>query len=165
MALDTNIGGSAADSYATVAEYAARADAFGWDVGTTVDMELALRRAAVAIDSSYTFRGTKNTVEQAREWPRFSDMGYGSVNYFDPYPVRPTEIPQRVKDAQMEMAFLIHGGANPLATYAGGVKRQKVDVIEVEYAGAAGRPRYDAVDRILRPYLAAGPGQAKMVRA
>jgi len=166
MALDATIGGVAADSYATLAEYTARAALMGWTLAATDgENEINLRRAAVALDASYSFRGIKNTVEQAREWPRFSDMGYGAGDSFDPYPIRPTEIPPRIREAQMEMAYLIQAGADPLATYTGGVKRQKVDVIEVEYAGAAGRPRYDAVDRLLRPYLGAGPGQAQMVRA
>ncbi|MDG4650110.1 hypothetical protein P6F26_16805 [Roseibacterium sp. SDUM158017] len=166
MALDITIGGTAADSYATLLEYTSRAAAMGWTLeGTDAANEVNLRRAAVAIDASYSFRGTKNTVAQAREWPRFDGSGYGMVYDFDPYPLRSDEIPQRVKDAQMEMAYLIQGGADPLATYTGGIKRQKVDVIEVEYAGAQGRPRYDAVDRILGPYLTAGPGQGRMVRA
>lgn len=166
MALDTTIGGASADSYATLAEYTARATAMGWTLADTdAANEINLRRAAVALDATYAFRGTKNTVEQAREWPRFSDTGYGAVDYFDPYPIRPTFIPPRIKEAQMEMAYLIQGGADPLATYTGGVKRQKVDVIEVEYAGASGRPRYDAVDRLLGPYLGAGPGQSRIMRA
>jgi hypothetical protein len=166
MALDTTIGGAAADSYATLAEYEDRAAAMGWTLAdTNAANEINLRRAAIALDVSYAFRGTKNTAGQAREWPRFSDMGYGSTVYFDPYPIRSTEVPQRIKDAQMEMAYLIQGGADPLATYTGGIKRQRVDVIEVEYAGAQGRPRYDAVDRLLSGYVTAAPGQSVMVRA
>lgn len=164
MALDTTIGGVAADSYATLAEYTARAAAMGWTLADTdAANEVNLRRAAVAVDVGYVFRGTKNTAAQAREWPRFDDSGYGMVYDFDPYPIMSGEIPQRVKDAQMEMAHLIQGGADPLATFEGAVVRERVDVIEVEYT-AKSRPRYDAVERALGPYLAAGGGQSRMVR-
>lgn len=166
MALDTTIGGAAADSYATLAEYTARAAAMGWTLADTdAANEVNLRRAAVALDASYGFRGTKNTTAQALEWPRSEALGYSTGLMFDPYPIRPDEIPPRVKQAQMEMAYLIQGGADPLATYEGGVKREKIDVIEVEFAGARGRPRFDAVDRILAPYTTSGPGQSRMVRA
>lgn len=166
MALDTTIGGATADSYATLAEYTARAAAMGWTLaGTDEANEINLRRAAVAIDATYGFRGDKHTSAQALEWPRSEAFGYTTGLAFDPYPIRSTEIPKRVKDAQMEMAYLIQLGADPLATYTGGVKRQKIDVIEVEYAGAQGRPRFDAVDRLLAPYTTSGPGQSRMVRA
>ena len=171
MAVDTTIGGPASDSYATLAEYQARAEAMGWDLAETDGAnEVNLRRAAVAIDSSYSFRGVKNTSAQALEWPRYSEAaGYTGPATYDPYPIIPTEIPQAVKLAQMEMAFLIQGGADPLATVQAGIKRkrEKLDVIEeeTEYAGALTLPRFTAVDRILRNYTMGGPGQRQMVRA
>lgn len=166
MPLDTTIGGAASDSYATLAEYTARAAAMGWTLADTDGAnEVNLRRAAMAIDASYTFRGTKNTVEQAMEWPRFDSTGYGTLEYFDPYGFSSDEIPPAIKNAQMEMAYLIQGGADPLATFEGSVKREKLDVIEVEYTGGRSRPRFDAVDRLLSRYVAAGPGQSRMVRA
>lgn len=165
MALDTTIGGAAADSYATLAEYTARASAMGWALADTDgENETNLRRAAIAIDASYVFRGTKNTVEQSREWPRYIQSGYGFVTYFDPYNFNSTEIPPAVKNAQMEMAHIIQGGADPLATVDAIVKREKVDVIEVEYLGGQGLPRFTVVDRLLRDYVTAGRGQSKMVR-
>lgn len=167
MALDTTIGGASADSYVTLAEYEAYVAAMGLTPlsGNDTQHEAELRRAAVAMDASYQFRGTKHTVAQAREWPRSEALRNLTGMAFDPYPIRPDEIPQRVKNAQMEMAWIIHQGQNPLATYEGGVRREKIDVIEVEYAGGRGRPRFDAVDRILAPYVVSGPGQSRMVRA
>ena len=68
----------------------------------------------------------------------------------------------------MELAFLIQNGADPLATVDGLVKRkrEKLDVLEeeTEYFGGQGKPRYPAVDRLVRRYITGGPGQASMVR-
>lgn len=159
MALTTTIGGASSDSYATLAEYQARATAMGWTLsGTDATDEVNLRRAAVALDATYSWLGMRQYQTQALDWPRLVD------DLVDDWPLDPDTVPQAVKDAQMEMAFLIQGGADPLDTYEGGVKREKIDVIEVEYT-AKGRPRYDAVDRLLRKYVMAAPGQSRMVRA
>lgn len=172
MALDTTIGGTASDSYATLAEYEAYVASQGLTPlsGSDAQHEAELRRAAVAIDSSYPFRGVKNTSTQALEWPRYSDAaGYTGPATYDPYPIIPTEIPRAIKLAQIEMAWQIHTGQDPLATVTGAIKRkrEKVDVIEeeTEYAGALTLPRFTSVDRILRPYLRAGAGQMHLARA
>ena len=159
MALDTTIGGASADSYATLAEYEARATAMGWTLeDTDAANEVNLRRAAVALDASFSWVGIKQYRTQARGWPR------SVAELVDDWPVAADTIPVAIKEAQMEMAYLIQGGADPLATYEGGVKREKIDVIEVEYT-AKGRPRYDAVNRLVRDYVAVSSGQARMVRA
>lgn len=169
MALDTTIGGPSADSYATLAEYTARAAAMGWTLGVTdAANEVNLRRAAVALDASHTFRGIKNTVAQAREWPRFDSAGYAGIAVFDPYLITPETIPPAIKEAQMELAFILQGGVDPLATVEAPIKREEKQVgslrTETEYAGYKATPRVTAVERILRPYLAVGPGQARAVR-
>ena len=162
--LDETPGGESADTYATLAEYQARAAAMGWTLaGTDAEDEANLRRAAVALDASYQWRGQKRTRAQALDWPR------DNVGYVDGWLIEPETIPQAVKSAQMEMAFIIQGGADPLATVEAGIKRkrEKVDVIEeeTEYAGALTSPRFTAVDRILRDYVRAGAGQIALSRA
>lgn len=159
MALVTTIGGTSSDSYVTVAEYGARADALFWEVGFTANMEHDLRRAAVALEATYSWVGTKQYQFQALGWPRLVHQ------LVDGWPINPDAVPQAVKDAQMELAHLIYLGAEPLATFDGAVKREKVDVIEVEYIGGKARPRFTAVDRILRDYITSGPGQIRAVRA
>lgn len=159
MAMIATIGGASSDTYAMLAEYQERASAMGWTLsGTDATDEVNLRRAAVVIDATYSWIGMKQYQTQARDWPRLVDQ------LVDGWPIDPDTVPEAVKTAQMEMAYLIQGGADPLATYEGGVKREKIDVIEVEYT-AKGRPRYDAVDRLLRGYVVAGPGISRMVRA
>lgn len=164
MALDTTIGGTASDSYVTLAEYEAYVASQGLTPlsGNDASHEAELRRAAVVIDDSYSFIGLKQYQFQARAWPRLVRQ------LVDDWPIDPDTIPDAIKRAQMEMAWLIHTGVDPFATYNGAIKRErvKVDVIEeeTEYTGGKGRPAFTGVERILRPYLSAGPGMARVVR-
>ena len=164
MALIVTIGATNADSYATLAEYQARASAMGWTLEATDEAnEINLRRAAVVLDESYAFVGMKQYQFQSRDWPRLVNQ------LVDGWPINPDTVPEPVKIAQMEMAFIIQGGFDPLATVEAGIKRkrEKVDVIEedIEYAGALTLPRFTAVDRILRDYVRAGAGQIALSRA
>ena len=164
MALIVTIGATNADSYATLAEYQARAAAMGWTLADTdAENEINLRRAAVVLDESYAFVGMKQYQFQARDWPRLVNQ------LVDGWPINPDTVPEPVKVAQMEMAFIIQGGADPLATVAAPVKRErkKADVLEIEteYAGGKALPRFTAVDRILRDYVQAGAGQIALSRA
>ena len=163
MALDTTIGGTASDSYATLAEYQAKAVAFDWtfSAGDAAD-EANLRKAAKFIDERFSFVGQKQYQFQSRSWPRLVNQLVGD------WPIDPDTIPGAIKDAQMEMAYLIQGGATPFATIDGLVKRkrEKLDVIEeeTEYFGGQGKQSYPGITAILRDYITGGPGQARMVR-
>jgi hypothetical protein len=164
MALDVTIGGTASDSYVTLAEYEAYVTAQGLTPlsGNDVSHEAELRRAAVVLDSTYSFIGLQQYQFQARAWPRLVRQ------LVDDWPINPDTIPDAIKRAQMEMAYLIHGGADPFATFDGAVKRErkKGDVLEkeTEYTGGKGRPMFTGVDRILRDYITSGAGQRRMVR-
>jgi len=76
------------------------------------------------------FKGTKNTDAQALQWPRYNV-------YIDTYYIESDSIPQLLKEAQMELALSIDGGLNPLTNEGRATKREKVDVIEVEYMDGA----------------------------
>lgn len=160
MSLDATIGGGASDTYLTLAEWQAYLAARGiTPTGDDAAQEVSLRKAAQAMDVSYSFVGYRSTYGQAREWPR----SYNGM--VDGYYIGTDEIPQRVKDAQSELAYMIHTGSDPLANFTGGVKREKVDVLEVEYTdGGPQRERYTAVERLLRPFLAFGAGQVAVTR-
>ncbi len=160
MALDTTIGGTAADSYATLAEYTARAAAMGWTLeDTDAANEANLRRAAIVMDAQYEFVGLKQYQFQARDWPRlFSGL-------VDGWPIDPDTVPQAIKDAQMELAYALQGGTDPLASLDARIKSERVGALETEYLGGLGLPRVTAVDRILRGYTLSGAGQARAVRA
>jgi hypothetical protein len=163
MALTTTIGGASSDSYATAADYTARAAAMGWMLNAT--QETDMRRAAVAIDALWLCRalGYRQYQAQAREFPRvIGDLVQG-------WPVNVDTIPQAIKDAQMEMAYLIQGGADPLATIDAAVASERVKAGPVEsetvYQGGKGQASYTAVATLLRPYLSAGAGQVQLRRA
>ena len=164
MALDTTIGGATADSYVTLAEYQARAAAFGWvlDASATVN-EVNLRKARLSNDMTKAYIGYRVSQSQALEFPRFYD---GLVNG---YPMPIDAIPQAVKNAQMDMAYLIQGGADPLASIEGVIAKEsaKAGPVEVstEYVGGKAGVAFVGVDAALRPYLASGAGQRALVRA
>ncbi|KQI67042.1 hypothetical protein AN189_17615 [Loktanella sp. 3ANDIMAR09] len=165
MALDTTIGGTASDSYVTFAEFQAYWTARGVNMtqhGHDTSHEANLRSAAQYLDSFYRFVGMKQYQFQARAWPRLVNQ------LVDDWPIDPDTIPRAIKDAQMEMAYLIHEGATPFAAIDGLVKRkrEKLDVIEeeTEYFGGQGKPSYPSVATLLREYITGGPGKARMVR-
>jgi hypothetical protein len=157
MSLDLTIGGPAADSYATLSEYQSYAAAMGWILsGTDATDEQNLRRAAVVNDASYFWVGLRVTVDQALQWPRYVSQDV------DGFPVSSDSIPAPVKRAQMEMAYLLQGGNDPLEVRTGVVsERKKVDVIETEtqYSGEAGAKQYPSVDRLVLPYTTGKVGQ------
>jgi hypothetical protein len=163
MTLTTTIGGASSDSYATLAEFQAYASAMGWTLsGTDAGDEVNLRRAAQYLDRNYDFAGIRQYQTQARDWPRIVSV------LVDDWPVNPDTIPQAIKDAQCELAYLIQGGLDPFATISGAVGRKRVKAgpveTETEYLGGLGKPRFVAIEGLLRPFLAAGQGQQRMVR-
>jgi hypothetical protein len=158
MALTVTIGGASSDSYVTEAEFTAFATAMGWTI-TGLQNEEKLRRGRFALDNSYAWRGVKATEVQALAHPRV--MG----EYVDGYAVPSDTIPQAVKDAQCWMAYLIDGGADPMATLSTGavtMKREKVDGVERETQFASGterdRPAYPAVDLLVYRYATGKAG-------
>lgn len=105
MAIDATLGGSAADSYVTLAAaetyFSARFGSDAWDAASEADQEKALKQAARHVDR-FSFLGRRNSPTQARAFPR----GY-------PYNDDPDKlstalaIPQAIKDAQCEEALAI----------------------------------------------------------
>ena len=96
------------------------------------------------------YKGYKLTDEQALQWPR------GNV-FIDGYAVDTDEIPVLLKDAQAEVCIGIDGGTNPLANEERATKREKVDVIEVEYMDGARNTTYlKAAETKLEKLIKAG---------
>ena len=154
-----------ADSYVTLDAYQAYGAARGWTLGDTdAADEINLRRAFDAINRNWQYRGEPvNELVQVGAWPR-----YIIRDRFE-YVVPADDIPQKVMDAQCEMAYLIQGGADPMATFDGAIKSESKGVgplsKSTEYLGGKGRARYIAANVLLRDYVIAGGGQARMVRA
>jgi hypothetical protein len=76
------------------------------------------------------FKGLKNTQDQALQWPR-------SSAWLDGFLLPNDEIPTLLKEAQIEVALGVDAGNNPLETQDRATKKEKVDVIEVEYMDGA----------------------------
>lgn len=118
---------ASANSYATEAELTAYAD--GRDTILTGLGSVLLLQAMDYLES-LSFIGSKKTKTQPLQWPR-------EGVYIDGFEYESTEIPQELKNAQMAVAVSIDAGINPMGAISRAVKREKVDVIEVEYADNA----------------------------
>ena len=124
MALDTTIGGSASDSYATVEEMDAYLTAaYGEEntsVATFLELEAAakehrLKLAALTLNT-FSWRGVKASRDQRLEFPRWwrTDDEYEYVvededyfiNYSDITENAPS-VPAEIKYAQIEIAFQV----------------------------------------------------------
>jgi len=120
MALVTTIGSASANSYVTQDEaetyFAARLNVSAWTTAED-NRDKALLQAARQLQNE-NWLGSRVDSTQAMAWPRVgvekadsagSDYGYG---YGEQYLT--TEIPQRVKDAQCELAlWLLAANSQP----------------------------------------------------
>ncbi len=164
MALNVTVGGTAADSYATLAEWAAWAVSMGYTLtGDDTAREASLRRAAAAMDDIYRFRGYPTNREQARQWPR------AEVGVVRGWEVLVDVIPTAIKRGQMELAYAMQNGTDPLAVIEATVASESSSVgplsKSVTYLGGKRGPTLPAVDRALMPYIAAGAANMEMLRA
>jgi len=160
---------ASAISYISAADattyHAARGNAL-W-TGTDAVKEAALIKAAMYLDGHYRMRWKGQKVyplAQNMEWPRVGVRVVDTQLYYDVPPgfydsqysgfINITTIPQRLKDAQCELALLALSGALT-ANIDVSVKRLKVDVLEKEYfqGGAPGQTSYPGVDQLLSDYL------------
>lgn len=96
--------------------------------------------------------GVKTDPDQALSWPR-------ADAYVDGYMLPDDTVPAAIAAGQHSVAIAIDQGNDPLAPVARKTKREKVDVIEVEYADdAAAAVLVRSYNAILRKYLRAGGG-------
>lgn len=91
----------------------------------TADEDELLIKAMDYIES-LDFQGIKVRRDQGLQWPR----AYVTI---DGYYFAPTAIPQELKNGLCQVAIAIDQDMNPLDPLIQTVKREKVDVIEVEY--------------------------------
>jgi len=167
MALDTTIGGTSTNSYITLSEWQDYWSARNVDLsqhGHDDSHEANLIQAADFINRNYEFVGEQQYRYQAMKWPRLT-----GVMLIKDWPIDPDTIPQDIKDAQAEMAYLIHEGANPFATVEGGAKvREKSKAgpveTEVEYTNFRETPRFVAIEGLISPYTNFGGAQFKVYR-
>jgi len=135
-----------------------------WSAADTATKEKALREATQYIDGTYDFIGFQNT-NNLLAFPRNAVIietgNFSGVSYDD------ATIPPQVEDACAELALEgLSARLNPSLERGGAIKKEKVDVLEVEYADFAPSAKsYDFVTKILKPLLSGGQGQKTLVRA
>jgi hypothetical protein len=172
MAIDASVGGSASNSYVTLAEatahFANRHPSTAWDDASAGDKERALLTATVLIEQM-EFRGspvkpltdTSNEQTQALRWPRHGVQNDEGWTYLE------NVIPERLKRAQMELAyFLLSEDVKLGQTGLEGFNRAKVGPLEVDirHAQRAGTLP-ENVRRELRPLLVSGAVTVPLVRS
>lgn len=122
---------SGANSYVTVAEFTQFCNDRNITIVSTYGDESQLLIQAMDYFEQQPFKGIKFIETQALQFPR-SDF------WLDGYLTNSDAIPQLVKDAQITIAISIMQGNDPLSTLDRSVKREVVDVLEIEYMDNAG---------------------------
>lgn len=122
---------SGANSYVTVAEFTQFCSDRNITIVSTYGDESELLIQAMDYFEQQPFKGIKFIETQALQFPR-SDF------WLDGYLTNSDAIPQLVKDAQITIAISIMQGNDPLSSLDRSVKREVVDVLEIEYMDNAG---------------------------
>lgn len=150
---------SGANSYASVSyadDYHTDRGNSGW-TGADAVKEAALIKATDYIEQTYSrrFTGLRYDEDQDLSWPRENDYVDSNV------------IPSELKQATALLALeALSNDLNPALARGGAVKREKVDVLEVEYMDSArGGTKRPAVDGLLSRYLTSSGLNASVTRA
>jgi hypothetical protein len=155
------VGAANANTYATVADMDTycddRLNATAWTQGGSDDGTRALIQAARELEN-ILWKGTRVDSTQALSWPRDEvvnpDLPWASQEPQDSYYYSTTEIPDRIKNAQMELALMmLEAGTTDITVRdpALDVKRKKTDVLETEWFSGAESERATGLDRY--PYI------------
>jgi hypothetical protein len=115
-----------ANSYVTTAEFTDYCSDRDITISATYGDESQLLIKSMDYFEQQAFLGIKNIETQALQFPR-ADL------WIDSYLTDSGTIPEQVKTAQITIAISIMAGNDPISTVDRAVKREKVDVLEVEY--------------------------------
>lgn len=129
LEIEDGTGKANADSYASAADFADRAAAYGWTIpATEAAQEVLLRRAFEAMNALGWKGNRTHGTAQAGAWPRKGVTVDGEILADD-------HIPAAIAYGQMALAAEIHADdLSPPEARKGPVVREKVDVLEVQYA-------------------------------
>jgi hypothetical protein len=127
-----------ANSYITVAEV----DAFCVDHGlsswaslSNTEKITAILRGMAFVESEFDFKGVKMSYDNPLEWPRFGIYEEAGVNPSEDL-IYYQEIPKGLKKAVCRAAYEESASPGILqADITSNIKREKIDVIEIEYTG------------------------------
>lgn len=163
---ETGAGLSNSNSYASVAQadsyFADRGNA-DWAALNTTAKQQALIKATDFLEATYrsAWKGFRVSSTQALSWPRVEVVADG-------FPIPSSIVPLPVVYSCAELAIR-STTTTLLADQGQQVKREKVDVLEVEYQDYSDpTERYPAVNRLLLPFLlsasASGFAQVRVIR-
>jgi len=124
---------AAANSYITIDEFQAWADARGIAYGTDFTISQQIFRATDYFES-LSFKGVKHTEDQPLQFPR-DDL------YIDGYSIESDEIPKEVKIAIYELVKIEIDGDSKLAPSEREVTSEQIDSIKITYKDSAGMKR------------------------
>ena len=128
------------NTYVTVAELTAYALARAI---TIVNDEETLLIKAMDYIEIQSYWGTKTDEDQDLEFPRNGD----------------TVVPEKIKTAQIITALLIDSGEDMFPISEQAVKREKVDIIEIEYQNFTNSIKnYPQLNKLLTPFLSSSGG-------
>lgn len=122
------------------------------------DAAILRQRGSQYVDGVYgsRFWGVPTLgIAQERAWPRTGAKAYGQAIPDDVIPVAV----EQASYAAAHHEALFPGSLSAAASHAGAVKREKVDVLEVEYVAGSGdvvadaTVRLTAVEGLLAPFL------------
>lgn len=151
------------DTYATSAELTTYATARGITIAGTPDVLLIQAMDYIATLED-RWQGSRTLSTQPLAWPRTGVYVYGTL-------IADDAIPQSLKDAQMRLALDADAGTVLLPTVPvggqGSVIREKVDVVEVQYAEGYNnsQPIFTAANGLLKPLMRSGGGINFAVRS
>lgn len=178
LVVETGSASTTAESYASVADadaYWSKRGNAAWSALDTSTKEQNLRKATDFMEQVYRLRwkGIRLTATQALSWPRafVTRMDYYATGSTPPDDVDgnlyyPTDVvPVEVVKSCIELAYKTNGtDLNPDLSRL--TKREKVDVIEVEYADNSPQyTTYRSIDQTLAPLLMPTSNSAKVVRS
>ncbi len=138
------------DSYVTEAQLTTYATARG--ITISGDLSQLLIKAMDWLEAQ-SFSGVKRDTSQPLKWPRYSGDGTWSDPWAE-YPEDANGVPVDIGKAQMAAALIYDDGGDPIGAITRAVKREKVDVIEVEYAdSAASQTLYPLLQSLIAPFM------------
>lgn len=150
--VETGAGVPNANSYASVSAadgYVADRGIAGWTSLATSVKQQALIKATDYLEATYrdAWKGNRITATQTLSWPRSNVIVDGFLLPAD-------TVPFAVEYSCIEMALRSAAGETLIADQGQRVKREKIDVIEIEYQDYSDPTlRYPFVNRMLSPYL------------
>lgn len=157
--VETGSGDNAsANSYVSVADFKAYADARGYSYpGTDAAVEKLLIKAMDYLEAQRKrYQGVKSKYTQPLQWPRAGVA-------IDGYGISSTAMPSVLISAQCELAvaaYTVSLQPDLLVTDVGPAKRKRIEgAVDVEYYEAAGKrslPSFTAAERLLAPICKQG---------